>query len=124
MGAIQGGMVAAAADAAAEHALRGACGGPVETVDLQITYLALAKVGPIRTPTRVLSATPEFGTAHVEIVDTGAARSAHDRGARRRGAHMTAFSDSETGRAVNRVTQVSLREVGWPSEPNDNARRR
>jgi uncharacterized protein (TIGR00369 family) len=72
MGAIQGGMVAAAADAAAEHALRDACGGPVETVDLQITYLALAKVGPIRTRTRVLSSTPEFGTAHVEIVDTGA----------------------------------------------------
>jgi acyl-coenzyme A thioesterase PaaI-like protein len=73
MGAIQGGMVAAAADAAAEHALRDACGGPVETVDLQITYLALAKVGPIRTRTRVLSAKPEFGSAHVEIVDTGAA---------------------------------------------------
>lgn len=73
MGAIQGGMIAATADAAAAHALRDACGGPVETVDLQITYLALAKVGPIRTQTRVLSATPEFGTAHVEIVDTGAA---------------------------------------------------
>ncbi len=73
MGAIQGGMVAAAADAAAEHALHAACGGPVEIVDLQITYLALAKVGPIRTRTRVLSATTEFGTAHVEIVDTGAA---------------------------------------------------
>lgn len=72
MGAIQGGIVAAAADAAAEHALREACGAPVETADLQITYLALAKVGPIRTRTRVLSATSEFGTAHVEIVDTGA----------------------------------------------------
>ena len=72
MGAIQGGMVAAAADAAAEEAMRNACGAPVETVDLQITYLALAKVGPIRTRTTVLTATPEFGTAHVEIVDTGA----------------------------------------------------
>jgi uncharacterized protein (TIGR00369 family) len=32
---------------------------------------------------------------------------------------MTAFSDAETGRAVNRVTQVSLREVGSPGEPAD-----
>ena len=32
---------------------------------------------------------------------------------------MTAFSDSETGRAVNRVTQVSLRELGHPAEPSD-----
>lgn len=73
MGAIQGGMVAAAADAAAEHALRHACGGPVETVDLQITYLALARVGPIRTRAEIQSATSEFGSAHIEIVDTGAA---------------------------------------------------
>jgi uncharacterized protein (TIGR00369 family) len=72
MGAIQGGMVAAAASAGAEAALTNACGHALETVDLQITYLALAKVGPIRTQTTVLSATPEFGTAHVEIVDTGA----------------------------------------------------
>ena len=72
MGAIQGGIVAAAASAAAEAALTNACGGPSETIDLQITYLALAKVGPIRTQTTVLTASPEFGTAHVEIVDTGA----------------------------------------------------
>jgi uncharacterized protein (TIGR00369 family) len=71
MGALQGGIVAAAADAAGQEALRSACGAPVETVDLQITYLALAKVGPIRTSATVLTATPEFGTAHVEIVDTG-----------------------------------------------------
>ncbi len=72
MGAIQGGMVAATASAGAEAALAHACGAPVETVDLQITYLALAKVGPIRTNTTVVDATAEFGTAHVEIVDTGA----------------------------------------------------
>ena len=71
LGSIQGGMVAAAADAAAEHALAGACGGSVEICDLQITYLALAKVGPVRTEARVLEATTEFGTAHVEIFDTG-----------------------------------------------------
>jgi uncharacterized protein (TIGR00369 family) len=72
LGAIQGGMMAAAADEAAEQAIRSVWGAPVETVDLQITYLALARVGPIRTRTRLLSVTPEYGTAHVEIFDTGA----------------------------------------------------
>jgi uncharacterized protein (TIGR00369 family) len=71
LGSIQGGIVAATADAAAEHALRAACGAAVETVDLQITYLALAKIGPVRTRTRVMNATPGFGTVHVELVDTG-----------------------------------------------------
>ncbi len=32
---------------------------------------------------------------------------------------MSAFADSETGRAVNRVTQVSLREVDYPGAPKD-----
>lgn len=32
---------------------------------------------------------------------------------------MTAFADRETGRAVNRVTQVSLRELGHPAAPAD-----
>ncbi|MGZ4689665.1 MAG: hotdog domain-containing protein [Acidimicrobiia bacterium] len=32
---------------------------------------------------------------------------------------MTAFGDQETGRAVNRVTQVSLREVDYPGDPTD-----
>ena len=72
LGAIQGGVMAATAAAGAEAALEVACGGPVETVDLQVSYLALARVGPIRTRTRVLEAQPAFGAAHVEIVDTGA----------------------------------------------------
>jgi uncharacterized protein (TIGR00369 family) len=72
MGAVQGGIVAAGADAAAEHAIAEACGGPVEVVDLQISYLALVKAGPMRTTATVLDAQPEFGRARVEIVDTGA----------------------------------------------------
>jgi uncharacterized protein (TIGR00369 family) len=32
---------------------------------------------------------------------------------------VSAFADSETGRAVNRVTQVSLREVDYPGAPTD-----
>lgn len=71
MGAVQGGIVAAAADAAAEHALAHACGGPVETVDLQISYLALVRVGPLTTEAHVLDADPSFGSARVEIVDPG-----------------------------------------------------
>ncbi len=72
MGAVQGGIVAAGADAAAEHTLADACGGPVEVVDLQISYLALVKQGPMRTTATVLDAQPAFGSAHVEIVDGGA----------------------------------------------------
>jgi uncharacterized protein (TIGR00369 family) len=73
MGAVQGGIVAAGADAAAEHAIAEACRGPVEVVDLQISYLALVKAGPMRTTATVLDAQTAFGGARVEIVDTGSA---------------------------------------------------
>jgi acyl-coenzyme A thioesterase PaaI-like protein len=73
LGAIQGGVMAATAAAGAEAALGAACGRAVETVDLQVTFLALARVGPIRTRARVLESDPAYGAAHVEIVDTGAA---------------------------------------------------
>lgn len=72
LGAIQGGMVATTAEQAARYALRAACGAPVETVDLQVTFLALARVGSVRSRTRVLAANPAYGTAHVELVDTSA----------------------------------------------------
>ena len=72
MGAVQGGIVAAAAAAAAEQALVPDGGAPAEAVDLQVSYLALVKAGPLSTRTRVLDAQPRFGTAHVEIVDAGA----------------------------------------------------
>jgi hypothetical protein len=41
-------------------------------VDLQVTYLSLARVGPVATRTTVLDASPVAGTARVELVDTGA----------------------------------------------------
>lgn len=72
LGAVQGGMMATIAEQAAVHALRAACGAPVETVDLQLTFLALGRVGPVRSRARVLAATPAFGTVHVELVDSGA----------------------------------------------------
>jgi acyl-coenzyme A thioesterase PaaI-like protein len=73
LGAIQGGVMAATAAAGAEAALSVACDTPVEAVDLQVTFLALARVGPIRTRTRVLGAEATFGAAHVELTDAGAA---------------------------------------------------
>jgi uncharacterized protein (TIGR00369 family) len=72
LGAVQGGVMATIVDAAAEDALQHACGGPVEVVDLQLTYLALGRVGPIRSRVRVLEANERFGRAHVELVDAGA----------------------------------------------------
>ncbi len=72
LGAVQGGMMATATDCAAQAALSEACQEPVETLDLQVTYLALAKAGPVRSRTRVLTATPDYGVAHVELRDAGA----------------------------------------------------
>jgi acyl-CoA thioesterase len=72
LGAMQGGAVATVTDAAAEAAARAATGEELVVTDLQLTYLALARVGPIRTRVDVLGATPEAVTARVELVDTGA----------------------------------------------------
>jgi uncharacterized protein (TIGR00369 family) len=72
LGAMQGGAVATLVDAAAEAALAPACGRPIVVRELQITYLALCRTGPIRTRASVLGAGPTRGTAHVELVDTGA----------------------------------------------------
>jgi acyl-coenzyme A thioesterase PaaI-like protein len=72
LGAVQGGMMAALATTAAGHALSAAGGAPQGVVDLQVTYLSLARVGPVATRTTVIAASPTVGTAHVELVDTGA----------------------------------------------------
>jgi hypothetical protein len=39
---------------------------------MQVTYLALARVGPIRTGVEVLGAAPGAVAARVELVDEGA----------------------------------------------------
>jgi uncharacterized protein (TIGR00369 family) len=72
LGAVQGGTMAALAGVASDCALTAAAGVPLATVDLQVTYLSLAKVGPVETRTTVLDAGADFGTAHVELLDTGA----------------------------------------------------
>ncbi|MCU1457538.1 MAG: uncharacterized protein JWL73_1630 [Actinomycetia bacterium] len=69
--AMQGGIVALVACISADVALTEACGTPVETRDLQLTYLAQARVGPVLTEATVLSATSDFGSARVTLVDSG-----------------------------------------------------
>ena len=72
LGAVQGGMMATVAATAAERALTAAAGTPQSVVDLQVTYLSLARVGPVVARATVLATTEAFGTAHVELVDSGA----------------------------------------------------
>jgi uncharacterized protein (TIGR00369 family) len=72
MGAMQGGIVAVVADAAAEAALRAATGAPLVVSDLQVTYLGFGRVGPVRSRVDVLGTTANSASARVELVDVGA----------------------------------------------------
>ena len=72
LGAMQGGAVATIIDAAAETAIRAATSEPLVVTDLQITYLALGRVGPVRTRAEVISAARGHAAARVELVDAGA----------------------------------------------------
>jgi uncharacterized protein (TIGR00369 family) len=71
LGALQGGVVAAVAEAAAASAVAARLGRPTRTVDLHIAYLALGRNGPVVTTTDVLGAAGGRGVARVEVVDTG-----------------------------------------------------
>lgn len=73
LGAMQGGAVATLAAASVSSAVRTAIGGNdlVECVDLVITYLSLGKVGPIRSSAVVTQVQDSWGTARVEIRDSG-----------------------------------------------------
>ena len=73
LGAMQGGAVATIIDAAAEAAARTATSESLVVTDLQITYLALNRIGPIRTRVDVLGVSSGHATARVELVDAGAA---------------------------------------------------
>jgi uncharacterized protein (TIGR00369 family) len=72
MGAMQGGVVATVADAAAETALRAATGRPLVVTDLYVTYLGFGRVGPVRSEVEVLGTSAGHGAARVELVDAGA----------------------------------------------------
>jgi uncharacterized protein (TIGR00369 family) len=71
LGAMQGGAVATIVEAAAESAASAHAGTPLVVTDMQLTYLALARVGPMRTRVDVLGTAPGAVTTHVETVDTG-----------------------------------------------------
>jgi uncharacterized protein (TIGR00369 family) len=70
LGAVQGGIVATAAVVATDaivgaHSSDTPTPGPVEVCDLQITYLALVKAGPLRTTAHLI----DPATADVSILD-------------------------------------------------------
>jgi uncharacterized protein (TIGR00369 family) len=72
MGAMQGGVVATVADAAAEAALRAATGRPLVVSDMYVTYLGFGRVGPVRSQVDVLGRAAGHGAARVELFDAGA----------------------------------------------------
>ncbi len=75
-GAVQGGVIALVAEAAGAEAIGAASGGDGSSVvvtGLQVAYLALGRVGPVVTSTRVLGTGPDgHGSAVVELRDSGA----------------------------------------------------
>lgn len=70
LGGVQGGILASLVDAATENAL----GAGMETVDVHLTYLALAKVGPIVATAAVRERHASHGSCSVELFDVGAGR--------------------------------------------------
>lgn len=69
LGTLQGGVAATAIDVAATQAIGARCGVPVETVDLQVTYVQPARAAAVRTSSEVLLTAPFGGTARVEVLD-------------------------------------------------------
>ena len=71
VGALQGGAVVALVDAAAESVATARMAEGVATLDLSVHFLALGRVGPIRTRTDWLAGSPQDARLRVELVDTG-----------------------------------------------------
>ena len=71
VGALQGGAVVALVDAAAEAVAATRMAEGVATQDLHVHYLALGRVGPVRTRTRWLAGSATDARLRVELVDTG-----------------------------------------------------
>ena len=90
LGAVQGGMMAALATTAAERSLSIACAGVQRVVDLQVTYLSLARVGPVATRTTVVAAAADGGDRTRRADRHRRGRPPHHRGA---GADGHAVSD-------------------------------
>jgi acyl-coenzyme A thioesterase PaaI-like protein len=73
-GALQGGLHAVAADAAAAALGGHVLGAPVRTTDLAITYLAQGKVGPVATRAVPLRVDATAALVRVEVRDEGTGR--------------------------------------------------
>jgi len=78
LGAVQGGAMATMVERAAELALSHAAQRPLAPVGLQLSYLALAREGPIRSSVEVLGVDAgvdrRWASARVELFDAGADR--------------------------------------------------
>jgi len=74
MGALQGGVVAVLVDLAAETAARALTDAPLLVTDLALNYLALGRLGPIRSEARVLRRETGSWLARVELRDAGPER--------------------------------------------------
>lgn len=71
VGALQGGAVVALVDAAAESIASARMVEGVATLDLSVHFLALGRVGPVRSRTRWLGGSRHDARLRVELVDTG-----------------------------------------------------
>jgi acyl-coenzyme A thioesterase PaaI-like protein len=68
-GTLQGAMVALLAEAAAEDLIAARFGSPAVVTSLDLRYLRMAQVGPVRTRSSLLGATPD-APVQVELIDT------------------------------------------------------
>jgi acyl-coenzyme A thioesterase PaaI-like protein len=68
-GTLQGAMVALLAEAAAEDLMATRFGSPVVVTDLDLRYLRMAHVGPVRTRSRLLGTGPD-APIQIELIDT------------------------------------------------------
>ncbi|MCA9509147.1 MAG: hypothetical protein KC560_00480 [Myxococcales bacterium] len=69
--AMQGGVVVGLAAKAGEMAARAHAGLPLVACDVAAHYLAMSKIGPIRSAVEILRATADTAVARVELRDTG-----------------------------------------------------
>jgi acyl-coenzyme A thioesterase PaaI-like protein len=72
-GTLHGAMVALVAESAAEDLIASLVGGPVVVTEFDIRYLAQAKVGPVRTQSRLLGNRSD-GPVEVRLTDTATGR--------------------------------------------------
>jgi uncharacterized protein (TIGR00369 family) len=70
-GAVHGGVVASLIDRAGAYEVVRSAGGTVVTSSVALSYLAAAKVGPLRAVARTLRLGRQQGVAEVHVYDVG-----------------------------------------------------